>query len=215
MKKLCVTLIAGMVLIGMNSISHAAIITDFDSGVEGWTSNYPSEISWSSTGGNPNGYIRFSDVSGGAAYIYAPSQYLGDWSSIDGTGYISFDHTILNIGVNPTYYPYQIVISGPGGEAEWVGATPSQTTPWQTINAPIVETEWTVSSGSWSELLLDVSNFAIRIELISNAEPTGPEGLDIAGIDNVQLSAIPIPGAFWLLGSGLLGLVGIRKKGMS
>ncbi|MBW2109346.1 MAG: hypothetical protein JRI36_11885 [Deltaproteobacteria bacterium] len=29
---------------------------------------------------------------------------------------------------------------------------------------------------------------------------------------NFQIDAVPIPGAVWLLGSGLLGLVGIRKK---
>lgn len=31
-------------------------------------------------------------------------------------------------------------------------------------------------------------------------------------LDNVRLSAIPIPGAVWLFGSGLIGLVGIRRK---
>lgn len=31
-------------------------------------------------------------------------------------------------------------------------------------------------------------------------------------IDNVELNAVPIPGAVWLLGSGLLGLIGIRRK---
>jgi hypothetical protein len=27
-----------------------------------------------------------------------------------------------------------------------------------------------------------------------------------------DVSAVPVPGAVWLLGSGLLGLIGIRKK---
>jgi hypothetical protein len=31
-------------------------------------------------------------------------------------------------------------------------------------------------------------------------------------IDDVKLDAVPIPGAIWLLGSGLLGLVGIRRR---
>lgn len=31
-------------------------------------------------------------------------------------------------------------------------------------------------------------------------------------LDNVRLSAIPIPGAVWLLCSGLIGIVGIRRK---
>ena len=32
------------------------------------------------------------------------------------------------------------------------------------------------------------------------------------GLDNVKISTVPIPVAFWLLGSGLAGLVGIRRR---
>jgi hypothetical protein len=31
-------------------------------------------------------------------------------------------------------------------------------------------------------------------------------------LDNVQIGVIPVPGAVWLLGSGLLGLAGWRKS---
>jgi len=31
-------------------------------------------------------------------------------------------------------------------------------------------------------------------------------------IDNAELNTVPIPGAVWLLGSGLLGLIGIRRR---
>jgi len=44
---------------------------------------------------------------------------------------------------------------------------------------------------------------------------TNGEGGAATLIDSVdiQTSAVPIPGAVWLLGSGLLGLLGIRRKG--
>jgi hypothetical protein len=32
------------------------------------------------------------------------------------------------------------------------------------------------------------------------------------GIDDLAITAVPVPGAFWLLGSGLMGVVGLRKK---
>jgi hypothetical protein len=33
-----------------------------------------------------------------------------------------------------------------------------------------------------------------------------------AFVDNIEVSEVPVPAAVWLLGSGLLGLVGLRKK---
>jgi hypothetical protein len=31
-------------------------------------------------------------------------------------------------------------------------------------------------------------------------------------IDNIKVSSVPIPGAIWIFGTGLLGLIGIRKR---
>lgn len=33
-----------------------------------------------------------------------------------------------------------------------------------------------------------------------------------AGLFGINISAVPVPGAIWLLGSGLIGLVGLRRK---
>ncbi len=35
---------------------------------------------------------------------------------------------------------------------------------------------------------------------------------DETGIDNISFTTVPIPSAVWLLGSGLIGLVGVRRK---
>jgi hypothetical protein len=53
----------------------------------------------------------------------------------------------------------------------------------------------------------NVTGLWIRGEYISGAPET-------EGLDNVYLTsaAVPIPGAFWLLGSGLLGLAGLKRK---
>ena len=40
----------------------------------------------------------------------------------------------------------------------------------------------------------------------------GTGGTDYAPYLSVTVSSIPIPGAVWLLGSGLIGIVGIRRK---
>lgn len=47
--------------------------------------------------------------------------------------------------------------------------------------------------------------------LFANVFGTGGGNLE-AGNFGVQISTIPVPGAMWLLGSGLIGLVGLRRK---
>ncbi len=52
-------------------------------------------------------------------------------------------------------------------------------------------------------------------ELILHIDTTGLGGSsDNVGLDNIQfsqVSAVPLPAAAWLFGSGLLGLIGLRK----
>jgi hypothetical protein len=40
----------------------------------------------------------------------------------------------------------------------------------------------------------------------------GSESIDFINIDGTQVSNVPVPAAVWLFGSGLIGLIGIRKK---
>ena len=92
-KPLFVILIAGMMSLLSTSYAAAATST-FDTGLDGWFSNTPGEIRWSSTNGNPDGFVRFADASGNYTYIAAPEKFLGDWSGLDGIGSISYDHKI-------------------------------------------------------------------------------------------------------------------------
>jgi len=32
------------------------------------------------------------------------------------------------------------------------------------------------------------------------------------GLDDVDVSPVPIPGAVWLLGSGVVGLIGLKRR---
>lgn len=55
--------------------------------------------------------------------------------------------------------------------------------------------------------------FSLFSELAFNTVIFNASGGDGYGIDNLSVgSPTPIPGAFWLLGSGLLGLVGLRRR---
>lgn len=48
--------------------------------------------------------------------------------------------------------------------------------------------------------------------IIFALEPTVMNPMAMLGVESVEVSATPIPGAVWLLGSGLVGLVGLRRK---
>ena len=60
-----------------------------------------------------------------------------------------------------------------------------------------------VASESWATTMSDVYTTEIRLS---------GEGLLIGGIDNFELTAVPVPAAVWLFGSSLLGLVAVARR---
>ena len=73
------------------------------------------------------------------------------------------------------------------------------------------------SQDSWLEFYapLDVSDWSlgtsVRVTLKAYAGDTSST-LVIHGVELTDISAVPIPGAVWLFSSGLIGLVGLRRK---
>lgn len=186
----------------------------FDVGLDGWT-GLPSELSWAAAGGNPGGFARWQDASVSSLPLSAPAKFLGDWSALDGVGFLSFDQAIFLSGTLTGRGNRGVSISGPGGIAGWVGPLAPNGCPgqpdcgWTTFVVPLVESDWTVSSGLWSDLLANVTSLQITPELYSNP--------DSSGLDNVRLATpdqqpIPEPGTFVLLGIGCAGLVFLRRK---
>lgn len=191
----------------------AAIIaqSDFDNGTDGWTwlSADPG-ISWQSSGGNPDGYIRYdNNVPYGpdaTASIYAPQTYLGDWSGMGVTD-LTYEANIFQTGSYARIGRYRVTINGPGGEYRWDGPPPAPSIPWLQLDVPVAESEWTLVSGDWNDLLADVTELSITMAYYTNFTP-----FEITGIDNVTLNAVPIPTTLFLFGSVLIGLTGFRRK---
>jgi len=162
----------------------AQTCSTFDADLEGWTCD-TSGCSWVATGGNPDGHLRFDEGGDGTTEAIAAVTFWGDWSDLDGVGNIYYDHSIISEGTGVYGYdPYYVRIAGPGGSAEWEGDTPSGATGWVLITVPLVESEWTVTSGTWSALLADVTDLRIRVELVKNS---GGANDEVDGIDNVCL----------------------------
>jgi hypothetical protein len=163
--------------------------TTFESDLEGWEL-FPGpqeQLTWEPSGSEPGGYARFEDTSPTGDYARAPADYVGDWSWMDGVGFLHWHHRIFRLGYNPTIGDYKLVIAGPGGRAEFTAPGPPGVTDWESVTAHIWEGDWSVVSGAWSAILADVDTLLIAIEMVGNSGP-GSEA-DIDGLDNVVLGA--------------------------
>lgn len=62
---------------------------------------------------------------------------------------------------------------------------------------------------------LDIPMPNLGFDIIGTGESLaslGPDGIAGDGVINIELSTVPIPGAIWLFGSAMIGLVGFSKR---
>lgn len=69
----------------------------------------------------------------------------------------------------------------------------------------------TLDLGYWSDYI-NGTDLSFRVQLALEADSIG-EGFGVGmGLSNATMSAVPVPAAAWLFGSGLIGLIGIAKR---
>ena len=171
--------------------------SNFNTDLDGWTSNTPAEISWTASGGHPKGGVQFNDMTSSSTYVIAPAKFLSpaiSYTGLSGRGYISWEHRVGPQSGVQSVSPYEIRLSGPNGAAKFDGGMPpSVATGFVTVTAPLQEADWTVTSGTWAGLLANVTQMQIDIELITNATTNE----DVEYMDNVQVVYHPagfVPG---------------------
>jgi len=184
MYKKIVGILICMLFIGMifntrlNAEFKANVVSDFESGLDGWNCNNDGTAYWESSGGNPGGFFRISESgTGSQSWAIAPSKFRGNWNNFYE---ISVDMKRIN-PTNPDQSP-DFQISGPGGSATHDSTIYPDGT-WKTINVILEESYWTVTSGTWSGIIADVTDFRFDAE----CDNSGPEQV---GIDNVILSEL-------------------------
>lgn len=205
------------------SEATASVISTFDTDLDGWTGDNPGEVSFSATGGNPGGFLKFTDGAPAGGLLIAPSKFLGDWTGMDGTGHISYDYRTINSGSHIEALAREVRIEGPGGAANFVGSLPCPgnfcTSDFESIFVPLTEASWNVTSGSWSALLANVTDFQVRGDhytTLSSGDSEGFDNIFLSGTPG-KLAVIPLPSALTVLASGLVGLGVVarpRKRGL-
>lgn len=207
MKGILSRVVPVLTIVLVQNVSAATIaLSSFNTGLDGWTGvpGQTTGITWSPTGGNPDGYIRNKDKGSTAGHIVAPVKFLGDWSALNGAGKLEWDFNLFSPGGGKILAPGAI-ISGPGGRAVFDGNIIPQIGVWTDIEVAIIEENWRITSGEWGALLSNVTELRLSIENVLTTF-----GGETTGIDNVMLSAftsaVPLPPAAWLFYPALVSL---------
>jgi len=184
-------------LIGGVGIANASLLTNgtFDTNLSGWTINAPDTgVTWDAgtahvgRTGTP-GTAIFSqsfDIAAGTSQLQIDFDY--EWQVTQPNSIDTFIAELIYADSGGTVT--ELLLSQ-GSDAGNFGNTVS-------------------FSGTVSliDLAAPPSNGEIRFTLIETNNDVGTR----IQLDNVFVSAVPIPAAAWLFGSGLLGLVGIARR---
>lgn len=190
-------------ILAMTAISYAdsSKSSTFSSGMEGWRAGNDVTLSWQSSGGNPDGYLKGVDKQEGTWwYFVSPLDWAGDWRSYD---LLSYD--LIRI-TGSAYDPNvrEILIIGNNGTTLSCDQ-PIPTTTWKTYTLALNPSTFGVNQTVYDNVMMNVKELWIRGEF-STVQ-------DSAGLDNVilarQTPPVPEIPIIFLIGLGLAGVVGL------
>ena len=208
MKKFLVILGAVIFLFGLTGSASADILfqEDFDGsgpGFNTWTiEDYNGDESWEAADGWGNLVPPHTGYAAGAEAWYSWSG-MNDvlWSpSINVSGYENITLT-TGVGVvdSSGCYEYAAILLY---AEDWTASR--EWTSWS-------DEDYTNEAASWdiTGFLEGATSFKVGFWFYADSDSYG-----YFGADNIEVTGnpVPVPAAVWLLGSGLIGLAGVRRK---
>jgi len=201
-------------------------VDDFEDGTtQNWTRGKfepldPVNVTTGGPGGVGDNYLQIStDGTGTNGRLLSNNltQWAGDWLT---AGVTEIVVDVNNFGPNVLSLRLGIDSGGDGNNTGAFGTNYfiplAAGSGWQTVSFSVTPADWVGAGGGGATAGTDInatlSNVAL-FRIYSNPDLTDYRGEKITGtlgVDNI--TAVPLPAAVWLFGSGLLGLIGIAKR---
>lgn len=179
------SLLAAGILAALGVTNAVADVTStFDADMDGWSETPTSdEVTWQSSGGNPDGFLQFVDTLGGPTWITAPPKFHGSWAA-----YTTFCWDQKMIAGSDLFQPQVTIWGRNGTNVTWWPDSTTGPTDWVHLVMPlqgaIQGSNMTIQDPAvFQSILSDVTNVTIMID----GSPL--LGGDIEGVDNVMLAA--------------------------
>lgn len=203
MKKVIYSVVYLSFLIFTNSVHANVINPSFEDGINGWTvtpsGSFGHSISPYSTDG-ANSYRMWSFTSCANEGCGSFSFDIGDYISLSQ----SFDMSLIN----SLTFDTRLDSSG-------FGSTMFQDFIEAAVYIDSVQVWSSQTHGEYFDINIDTSLLNGVHTLDFRLQSTGLAN-DIQSdhfyVDNIRVSAVPVPGAVWLFGSGLLGLISVARR---
>ena len=127
----------------------------------------------------------------------SPVADLNTFFSFDGAAWTQWNMSTSVVG-SPVFNPNELTNNA--GDILWLGAAGNTDTPFVSAGN-VTQVSPTEILVEWDDV--SINNFAFTDIVTTYSVTEGAPG---------TINAVPIPGAVWLLGSGLVGLVGLRRR---
>ncbi len=204
---------AGLIAIGsfLPGAAHSSTLSEFDLSLFNF-----DVTSYSQTNGGLNGAATASGTSNGIGWTISPTNLWSGRTTTNG----SFSFGVLPKKTDNLHASLAFTITFDQTIDKLLVALSNDGTGTDSINFGIAPTEWTsgVNFGSGNQATLVSGSSALALFeninsfTISNVNTNGiTDGFDLA-FHAIPKSAVPIPAAVWMLGTGLLGCVTYIKR---